>query len=258
MAKIDILTRPPKTDYLEPTAPPMDAGAFSQVVQARRSVRVFTEEKVSDEVIEKCLDLALLSPTSSNLQCWHFIRVQDEKTHQALAKICMNQIAARSCAEMIVCVARTNDWRNIQAQMLAEFTKLGDKVPRGAWDYYKRIVPIVYNQGPLGLFGLIKKVYFFISGFWQVIPREPTSQADMRVWAHKTCALASQTLMLALRAHELDTCPMEGFDSSRARKLLKLKSGDEICMILAVGKRAPNGVFGPRVRFDREQFITRI
>jgi hypothetical protein len=39
---------------------------------------------------------------------------------------------------------------------------------------------------------------------------------------------------------------MEGFDARRAARLLHLKGEEEVCMFLAVGKRAEGGV-----RFDR-------
>ena len=94
----------------------------------------------------------------------------------------------------------------------------------------------------------------FIIGLFRVIPREPNSTADMRVWAHKSTALACQNLMLAFRAYGYDTCPMEGMDSKRVRKLLELPRKAEICMVISVGKRKPEGVYGPRIRFNREQF----
>ena len=39
----------------------------------------------------------------------------------------------------------------------------------------------------------------------------------------------------------VDACPMEGFDPWRAKRVLKLPRGAEVCMFLAVGKRAPEG-----------------
>ena len=77
----------------------------------------------------------------------------------------------------------------------------------------------------------------------------------MRVWAHKSCALACENLMLAFSAHGYDSCPMEGMDSSRVKKLLGLPRRAEICMVISAGKRAPNGVYGPRTRVDRDKII---
>lgn len=49
-----------------------------------------------------------------------------------------------------------------------------------------RTAPIHYNQGPFGLFG-----------------------------ATNPTALAAENLILALRAHSYDSCPMEGFNERR-------------------------------------------
>mgnify|MGYP001407271027 FL=1 len=77
----------------------------------------------------------------------------------------------------------------------------------------------------------------------------------MRVWAHKTTALACENLMLALRAYGYDSCPMEGMDSKRIRKMLNLPRSAEVSMVISAGKRADNGVYGKRFRLDSDNFI---
>ena len=37
------------------------------------------------------------------------------------------------------------------------FKEKGDQVPKSAITYYKKIAPLAYNQGPLGIFGILKK-----------------------------------------------------------------------------------------------------
>ncbi len=94
-----------------------------------------------------------------------------------------------------------------------------------------------------------------IAGQFQAVPRGPFSDADMRVWAVKSAALAAENFMLALRAHGFDSCPMEGFDAVRVRKLLKLPTDAEIVMVVGAGERAPDGVYYPQMRFERERFV---
>jgi len=60
---------------------------------------------------------------------------------------------------------------------------------------------------------------------------------------------------MALRAYGYDSCPMEGMDSSRIKKLLKLNYNSEICMVISVGKRAKNGIYGKRFRLNSAKFI---
>ena len=76
----------------------------------------------------------------------------------------------------------------------------------------------------------------------------------MRVWAHKSTALSAAHFMLAMRAEGYDTCPMEGMDSVRVKKILGLPRRSEICMVVSAGKRTEKGVYGPRFRFKRGTF----
>ncbi len=253
MSDLDILTKIPDVKYREP-APEIDASEFQKVIESRRSVRVYTDEPVPEDVMRKCIDNALLAPNSSNLQCWEFYWVRDKEKKKELAKICMGQSAASTAQELVVCVARMDKWKEIQKQMITSFDAQGD-VPKGAYTYYQKIVPLAYNQGPLGLFGLLKKLVFFFQGLTKVTPREPTSYNDMRVWAHKTTALGCENLMLSLRAYGYDSCPMEGHDSKRVKKLLNLPKKAEICMVVSAGKRAENGIFSPQVRMPKKQFV---
>jgi nitroreductase len=125
-------------------------------------------------------------------------------------------------------------------------------------DYYKKLVPLVYNQGPLGSWGFLKKLGLTVAGLFRPVPREPTSKAQMRTWAAKSAALACENLMLALQAAGYDTCPMEGLDSQRVKRILEVKSGSDIVMGIAIGKGLPGGIYGPRQRLDPSEFLKTI
>ena len=60
--------------------------------------------------------------------------------------------------------------------------------------------------------------------------------------------------MLAMRAEGYDTCPMEGMDSKRVKKILELPSRAEVCMVISAGKRTAKGIYGSRFRFERDTF----
>ncbi len=254
MADLDVLTKRPKNSYRE-IAPEIDSKEFQKVIESRRSVRIFTDEKIPDEVVKRCLDNALLAPNSSNLQPWEFYRVKDETKKKELAKYCFSQLAARTASELIVCVARMDKWKLRQKEMIEALQKEDGSVSKGAMTYYNKIVPMAYNQGPCGLFGVLKKLIFFFKGLREVTPREPASKADMRVWAHKSTALGCENLMLSFRAYGYDSCPMEGLDSKRVKKLLNLPKNAEICMVVGAGKRAEDGVFGRQLRMASSNFI---
>ncbi len=252
----DILTKVPNIRHREETMVQSgDDKIFDRIVRSRRSVRVYKDEAMPQEVLDRALDWALLAPTSSNLQCWEFHHVTSQDKKQLLVKACLGQSAARTASALVVAVARTKTWPKINQLMLAEFDKQGDKVPAIARNYYEKIVPLFYGQGFLGIKGILKRVMFFCRGLFSPTPRGPKSQADMRVWSVKTTALACENFMLGMSAQGYDTCPMEGFDEVRVQKLLNLPSDAEVVMVIGCGKRAENGVYGPQVRFDKSLFL---
>ena len=231
--------------------------AFRTIVEARRSVRSFKAEAVPEHVVKDCLDLALLAPNSSNLQCWEFHWVRSAPRKAELVKACLDQSAARTAAELIVCVARTATWRENRQRMLLSLQREHKTMPHleAVRAYYETLVPILYGQGPWGIFGPFKKVFLWTKGFFGATPREPCGNAEMRTWAVKSTALACENLMLAFSAHGYDSCPMEGFDSARIRNLLSLPGDAVVVMVVAAGRRAADGVRGPRIRFDRRNYL---
>jgi nitroreductase len=49
---------------------------FAKIVNYRRSVRVYdAQAEIDEQVIQKSLELATLSPNSSNMQLWEFVWV---------------------------------------------------------------------------------------------------------------------------------------------------------------------------------------
>ena len=243
----------PKEYYEEPL--PVDFDEFSKVVESRRSVRKFTDEPIPDDVVHACLDLALLSPTSSNLQSWEFYRVVDPQKKEKLKEACLDQPAATTAPELIVAVARTDTWKEHSAAMLDLFETSAWSWPKTMQQYYKYVTPVAYGQGLVGELGPVKRFVSTITGLVRPVPRGPAGNAELTTWAVKTTALACQTLMLAFRAAGYDTCPMEGMDEVRVRKLLDLPRSATIVMVISAGKRAKGGVYGPRLRLERERFI---
>jgi nitroreductase len=229
--------------------------AFREIIKTRRSVRIFLPEDVPSAVINEAIDLACLAPSSSNLQPWQYVWVRDPSRKDALVKACLSQPAARTAAELVVILAQTRTWKDNAQRMLDYLTSSGSKVPPAVLKYYRIVIPMALNQGPLGIFGLIKRLGVWAIGLFRPIPREPMSKADVDIWAIKSVALSAQNFMLAIRALGYDTCPMEGFDSKRVKKLVNAPKGSHVVMVVAVGKGDPKGVYGERIRFERDLFV---
>ena len=53
---------------------------FANVVYQRRSVRVYTNQTVSEETVDELLDAAIQAPSAMNEQPWAFAVIQDTKS----------------------------------------------------------------------------------------------------------------------------------------------------------------------------------
>lgn len=227
--------------------------AFREIVRSRRSVRRFTAEPIPEAVMQDCLDLALLAANSSNLQPWDFYWVRNPEKKRQMGPACLNQNAAKTAAELVVICARTETWKAHSAEVLEHWPE--DSIPRIVETYYKHGTKLHYGRLPLDPFGKAKKLLRDLSGIRKPAPRWPNSAADMQLWATKSTALAAQNLMLALRAHGFDSCPMEGFDEARVRRIVELPRDAVIVMVLAAGRRAEKGIYHQQFRLPRERFI---
>ena len=238
MTKVDIF-RDGVEGSQQNEAPRCDPAAFRTVVESRRSIRVYTDKPIPEEVMRECLRLALLAPNSSNLQTWQFFWVRSPEKKKELVRLCLNQPAARTAQELVVAVARPDFWRINRKRMLEVIDRKDPEKVKAVRQYYGKIVPLAYDRGPFGLFTPFKRLYVAWRALFRPTPRVPVSRAGHRVWAHKTTALACENLMLAFRANGFDSCPMEGMDPVRIRKLLGLPRAAEVSMVISAGERAP-------------------
>jgi len=56
------------------------------MIFARRSIRAYTDEPVSDQDIQSLLEAGMAAPSGSNRKPWHFVVVRDREMLQALAE----------------------------------------------------------------------------------------------------------------------------------------------------------------------------
>ena len=238
--------------------------SVSEAIKYRRSVRVFKNEAIDDQKIKECIQLATLAPTSSNMQLWEFYHVVSPEIIQEIAKASFDQNAAKTAKHLVVVVARKDLWRKrVQSNIDYLKNQYGNK-PEAAYskrekfalNYYQKIIPTLYFDF-LGIIGMLKFVVFQVIGIFKPIYRQ-ARQSDMRIVAHKSAGLAAQNFMISMAAINYDTCPMEGFDSLRIKKILNLPSSSEINMILGCGIRDENGVYGERFRIPFEETYFKI
>ncbi|PIF02622.1 MAG: nitroreductase family protein, partial [Propionibacterium sp.] len=124
-------------------------------------------------------------------------------------------------------------------------------------NYYNKLMPLMYSRA-FGILGLGRKLVFSVISLFRPMVTDVT-EADIRVVVHKSCALAAQTFMMAMTEAGYDTCPIEGFDQHKVRRILSLPRSAEVSLVVACGIRKPGrGIWGERFRVPFSTIYHRI
>ena len=240
---------------------------FEEILNHRRAVRNYAPDKELDtQKVKHCIELATLAPSSSNMQLWEFYHITNSETIQKLAVACLGQSAVTTAKQLVIVVAR-QDLHKKRAKEIIDFERgniernsPAERVAKRIKDremYYTKLIPFLYRRF-FGLLGGFRKVLTTIISLFRPMTTN-VSENDLRVVVHKSCALAAQTFMLAMSDAGYDTCPLEGFNSNRVKKILNLPCRSEVNMIISCGIRNGNkGIWGERFRVPFEEVYKEI
>lgn len=238
----------------------MSEKTVSEAINYRRSVRIYDDQKsIDSNIVKKCIELAVLAPNSSNMQLWEFYHITSQEIIDKITPLCFGQNAAKTAKQLVVVTVRKDLWAKRAKANINHLNKIFPPKPKKeqsrrekfAKNYYEKLIPTVYRDF-FGVFGYLKYFIMLIMGVFKPIYREVRSK-DMRVVAHKSAALAAQNFMISMAAEGYDTCPMEGSDTWRVKKVIGLPFGAEINMIISCGIRKEEGVYGERFRIPFEE-----
>ncbi len=185
-------------------------------IHQRRSVKHYDpNHEMPEAEIQALLELALLSPTSFNMQNWRFVVVTDPAKKAAIQAAAWNQaqvtessITILLCADLKAHIGGERYWVN---------------APQPVKDM---LVPM-------------------IAPFYE---NSPQLQRDE---AMRSVGIAAQTLMLAAKSMGYDSCPMIGFDPVKVGEIIQLPENHVIGMMLTVGKALKDAnVRGGQLPFD--------
>lgn len=84
-----------------------------ELIKARRSIRKYTQEPVSEEHVQALLEAAMAAPSANNRQPWEFVVVQDAELRRQLAA--------------------THPWAYMAADAPVVFVVLGDAQRSDHW-----------------------------------------------------------------------------------------------------------------------------
>ncbi len=174
----------------------------ADAIEARRAVKHFDPNHVmTDEEINRLLSLALLAPTSFNIQNWRFVSVRDPELRKQLRAVAWNQSQVTDASLLLVLCADLNSWEKEPVR------------------YWRNAAPEFQNF-------IVPAIDAYYRGREQVARDE----------AMRSCGIVAQTIMLAAVEMGYDSCPMIGFDFDAVGALINLPKDHVIAMMLAVGK----------------------
>lgn len=201
---------------------PLKSTDFFEVARERSSVRVYDPNYQMPEAdIREILEVAILAPSSSNLQPWRFMVIQDPQAKQELLPIANNQQQVVDASVVIAVLADVEAYKNAE-----------------------RIYSGLVEKGVMS--EEIKDAYVntIVKGYGS-FPAEKALKVAMI-----DGGLVSMQLMLAAKAKGYDTVPMGGYDEDKFVKAFDVPHNLKPVMLIALGKGAKAGFGKNRLPLD--------
>lgn len=192
--------------------------SLSNIIKERHSVRKYdANHKIAREEIEEMLKEAVLAPSSSNLQPWRFIVIDDKETKKELRQIANNQEQVETSSAVIAVLGDTEMYHNVE------------KIYRAS-----------YEAG----FMDEENMRRLIDGTMITYPNAPL-EARKNI-ASFDAGLISMQLMLIAKSKGYDTVPMGGFDKEKFSERFNVSDRYIPIVLIALGKAA-----GPAFKSSR-------
>lgn len=215
---------------------------LTEILNNRYSVKEFdTTKKISDSDFEEVKALLRLSPSSVNLQPWHFLIADTDAGKERIAKgtqgfFHFNTSKVLDASHVIVFTARTNTDQTYMKSILEQ----EDKDGRFATQEFKDQM-----HGGRMLFTDIHQY----------------DLKDLPHWMEKQVYLNMGSLLLGVAALGIDACPMEGVDVKALDEEFGLrKKGYTAVAVVSLGYRKDTDFNAklPKSRFPEETIITQL
>jgi len=196
---------------------------FDTVIRDRHSVRKYDASwKMSEDEIKEILSDAILAPSSSNLQPWRFIVIQDQSLKEQLLPIANNQQQIVDASAVIAVIGDLNAYENVE-----------------------KIHGIAVDAGVMT--PEIKDM--MVTNTMKVYPN--VGAEKLKEIALVDGGLVSMQLMLAAKAKGYDTVPMGGYNAVQFKEMFNISDRYTPVMLIALGKAAVEA--RPSVRLPLEE-----
>jgi nitroreductase len=218
-----------------------------ETIRSRSAARQFSSRKIDERLLFELLDLTNRAPSGYNLQPWNFVIVRDNELRGLLSHVAFQQRQVREAPVTVVFVADPLAWKTTYPRILDESVSAGL-----IEESYARISQNNVNRhfrlGPFGLYGLLKKMAEPLQRLRRPTAHQLGSRDEAIAYVNSQCMLAAATFMLAAQSVGLHTCPMEGFDPERLKRLLAIPNQMSVPIIIPLGYLAEGAQAEPSYR----------
>lgn len=171
-------------------------------IRERRAIKHFDpQHQFTAQETEQLLDLVMQAPSSFNIQHWRLVNVTDKALRIKLREAAHDQAQVTDGSLLFVVTVDIKAWEKDPARYWVN-------APKEAQDI------------------LVPWINPFYSGNEQL----------QRDEAMRSAGIMLQTMMLAAKAMDYDSCPMVGFDFDKVAELIHLPKDYAIAAMLVVGK----------------------
>ncbi|MFE3577509.1 nitroreductase family protein [Lysinibacillus sp. NPDC059133] len=194
-----------------------------QIMHERKSVRKYNANAtISRETIMQLLQNATSSPSSSNMQPWRFIVIDDKEIQKNINIFSFNQEQIETASAIIAVIGDTEMYLNAE-EIYAENVELG---------YMPEEIASKLAQDSLAMYGALPK------------------EALLNI-VHFDAGLISMQIMLLAKEMGYDTVAMGGFDKSKFAEYMELPPNEVPILLLAIGEAAGPAYGSSRLPIER-------
>jgi len=187
---------------------------FLESMKFRHACKVFDEsKKISAGEFDFILEAGRLSPSSTGLEQWDFLVVQNKELREKIKAVSWNQVQITSCSHLLVVLANVAEVKSVGEYVEKMIDRRGDKAPE--------------------MIAARKKFYGdFLGG------RFHGDDELVYHWSSKQCYIAAANMMTAAASLGIDSCPIEGFDEAALNEILGLDDSEQrVAIVVPFGYR---------------------
>lgn len=184
---------------------------YLEILKFRHACKIFDEsKKIGAGEFDFILEAGRLSPSSTGLEQWDFLVVQNKELREKIKAVSWNQVQITSCSHLVVILAKIKE------------VKVGSS-------YIDKMIARRADKDPEAI--AARQKFFLLSNFKN--DDELTFQ-----WSHEQCMIAATNMMNAAASLGIDSCPMEGFDRHALNEILGLDESEKrVAIVVPFGYR---------------------